>query len=211
MENLKLIALKTLQKEVKEIMDNDPSHDFSHIQRVYKNAKKLAKEEKANSKILLAATLLHDIVKFPKSDPRSITSSIKSANKAKNILKKYSFSQNEIRIIADAIQDHSFSRKKTPKTLEGKILQDADRLDAIGAIGIARAFAVSGSERRPFYRKSDPFCSKRRPDDQRWTVDHFYKKLLHLEKSMHTKSAKIEAKRRTKILKKYLSDLKKEI
>ncbi len=95
--------------------------------------------------------------------------------------------------------------------MEGKILQDADRLDAIGAIGIARAFAVSGSESRPFYNNDDPFCNARKPDDKKWAVDHFYRKLLKLEKLMNTKSAKIEAKKRTKILTKFLSELRDEI
>ena len=142
-------VLDKLHREVKEIMNNNPSHDYSHIMRVYKNAKKLAKIEKVNSKLVLTSVLLHDLVTYPKSDSRSKTSSIKSSNLAKKILKKYNFSEDEIKIITDAIRDHSFSRNKIPKTLEGKILQDADRLDAIGAIGIARVFAVAGSENRP--------------------------------------------------------------
>ena len=96
-------------------------------------------------------------------------------------------------------------------TLEGKILQDADRLDALGAIGIARVFATGGSLKRPFYNIDDPFCNVRNPDDKVWTVDHFYKKLLKLESLMNTKSGKIEAKKRTKVLKEYLKNLKQEI
>ncbi len=204
-------VLESIKKEVRDKMKNDPAHDFDHIMRVYKNAEKLSKKERANTKLVLSATLLHDIIKYPKTDKRSKNSSLKSAQEAEKILKKYDFSSNEIKIISDAIRDHSFSRNKTPKTLEGKILQDADRLDAIGAIGIARVFAVSGSEKRPFYNKLDPFCKNRNPDDKEWTLDHFFKKLLKLETMMNTKSAKIEAKRRTKILKNYLSELKKEI
>jgi uncharacterized protein len=206
-----LKVLKKIQQEVRNKMKNDPAHDFDHIMRVYKNAEKLSQQEKANTRLVLCATLLHDIIKYPKTDKHSKNSSLKSAQEAEKILKKYNFSSDEIKIISDAIHDHSFSRNKTPKTLEGKILQDADRLDAIGAIGIARVFAVAGSEKRPFYNKSDPFCKNRNPDDQQWTVDHFFKKLLKLEKMMNTKSAKIEAKRRTKILKNYLSELKKEV
>ena len=203
--------LKKLEKEVKVKMGNDPAHDFEHIKRVYNNAKKLAIKEKANIKLVLSAVLLHDIVSYPKSDSRSKTSSVKSSQDAKKILKNYPFTNDEIKIITDAIKDHSFSRKKTPKTLVGKILQDADRLDAIGAVGIARVFAVGGAEHRPFYNIEDPFCSKREPNDTKWTLDHFFRKLLLLEDLMSTKSAKIEAKRRTKILTNYLSELKKEI
>jgi len=203
--------LKKLENEVKEKLENDSAHDFEHINRVYNNAKKLAIKEKANTKLVLSAVLLHDIVSYPKSDPRSKTSSVKSSQEAKIFLKNYSFTNDEIKIITDAIKDHSFSRKKTPKTLVGKILQDADRLDAIGAVGIARVFAVGGAEHRSFYNTEDPFCSKREPNDKKWALDHFFRKLLLLEALMNTKSAKIEAKRRTKILKNYLSELKKEI
>ncbi|HXV66775.1 MAG TPA: HD domain-containing protein [Nitrosopumilaceae archaeon] len=190
---------------------NDPAHDFEHVKRVYRNAERICKTEKANKKLVLTATLLHDIISFPKSDKRSKTSSTISAIKANKILKKYNYSPQEIKIIADAIKHHSFSKNKIPKTLEGKIVQDADRLDAIGAIGIARTFAVGGAENRSFYNKGDPFCLARNPNDKEWTLDHFFKKLLLLESKMNTKSGKIEARRRTKILKKFLSDLKKEI
>lgn len=190
---------------------NDSAHDFEHIMRVYKNAQKIGRKENANMKLVLAAVLLHDIVSFPKSDKRSKTSSIKSSIAAQRILKNHGYDKNEIKIISDAIRDHSFSYGTVPNTIEGKILQDADRLDAIGAIGIARAFSTAGSGKRPFYNKSDPFCQKRKPDDANWTLDHFYKKLLLLEEKMNTKTAKKEARRRTKIMRKFLDDFKKEI
>ena len=204
-------TLIQLKKYVEKMMQNDPAHDFDHIMRVYKNAENLCKKEKIKPKLVLTAALLHDIVSYKKSDKRSKNASTESAKKAQTILKKYNYSDDDISIISDAIRDHSFSKHKTPKTIEGKILQDADRLDAIGAIGIARAFSVAGSEKRLFYNKDDPFCKTRIPNDKQWTLDHFFRKLLKLESLMNTKSAKIEAKRRTKILKIYLNDLKKEI
>lgn len=205
-------SLTALRKQVKELMaKNDPAHDFEHVLRVYENAERICKLEKADKKLVLTAALLHDVVSYPKSDKRSKTSSTKSAIKAKKILQKLHYSNNEIQIISDAIECHSFSKNKTPKTLEGKILQDADRLDALGAIGIARTFAVGGGENRSFYNSSDPFCISRKPDDKEWTLDHFFKKLLVLESKMNTKTGKIEAKRRTKVLKKFLNDLKKEL
>ena len=203
--------IELLQKQVQQKMKNDSAHDFNHVMRVYKNAQKLCKKEKANEKLVLSAALLHDIISYPKSDKRSKSSSLKSAEESKKILKKLDFSEKEICIVTDAIRDHSFSRGKTPKTLEGKILQDADRLDAIGAIGIARVFAVGGSEKRPFYNDEDPFCKTHAPDDSLWTLDHFYQKLLKLESLMNTKSAKTEAKKRTKVLKVFLSELKNEL
>jgi uncharacterized protein len=203
--------LDSIKNEIREMVDNDSAHDFEHIMRVYKNAQKLCKTEKANEKLVLSAALLHDIVSYPKSDKRSKNSSTESAKKSKPILEKYGFSKDEITIISDAIRDHSFSKNKIPETLEGKILQDADRLDALGAIGIARVFATGGSLKRPFYNIVDPFCKTRTPDDKIWTVDHFYQKLLKLESLMNTKSGKIEAKKRTSILKEFLKQLKQEI
>ena len=204
-------VLDSIKNEVKEIMDNDSAHDFEHVMRVYKNAQKICTLEKANEKLVLSSALLHDIVSYPKSDKRSKLSSIQSAKKSEQILKKYNFSKEELSIISDAIRDHSFSQNTTPRTLEGKILQDADRLDALGAIGIARVFATGGSLKRPFYNIDDPFCKTRTPDDKTWTVDHFFQKLLKLESLMNTKSGKIEAKKRTSILKEFLKQLKQEI
>ena len=204
-------VIDSIKNEVKKIMDNDSAHDFEHVMRVYKNAQKICILENANEKLVLSAALLHDIVSYPKSNKRSKLSSIQSAKKSEQILKKYNFSKEEIGIISDAIRDHSFSQNTTPRTLEGKILQDADRLDALGAIGIARVFATGGSLKRPFYNIDDPFCKTRTPDDKTWTVDHFFQKLLKLESLMNTKSGKIEAKKRTSTLKEFLKQLKQEI
>lgn len=204
--------LESIKNEVKKLMDkNDTAHDFGHIMRVYNNAKMICKKENVDSKLVLYAVLLHDVVSFAKNTKNSKYASEKSANLAKKILKKHGFTNKEIKTICDAILDHSFSKNRKPKTIEGRILQDADRLDAIGAIGIARAFAVSGAEKRPFYSNNDPFCNKRMPDDKEWTLDHFYKKLLRLEKMMNTKSAKLEAKKRTKVTRNFLREIKKEI
>lgn len=204
-------VVNLLKKEVQGLMDNDSAHDFAHIMRVYKNAQMICKKERVNEKLVLSAVLLHDIISYPKFDKRSKLSSIQSAEKSKKILKKFNFSSEEIQIISDAIREHSFSQNKIPATIVGKILQDADRLDALGAIGIARVFTVGGSEKRPFYNVKDPFCKNRTPDDKIWTLDHFYKKLLKLESLMNTKSGKIEAKKRTKILNNFLNQLKNEI
>ena len=206
-----MTILDSIKNEVITIMDNDPAHDFEHVMRVYNNAKKIAKKENANQKLILSAALLHDIISYPKSSRRSKLSSIDSAKKSKVILKKYNFSKEEIIIISDAIAEHSFGQNKVPQTLEGKILQDADRLDALGAIGIARVFSTSGSLSRPFYNIDDPFCNKRNPNDNLWAIDHFFNKLLKLESIMNTKSGTIEAKKRTKVLKEFLKQLKDEV
>lgn len=205
-------SIKKLKEYVrKKVEKNDPAHDFEHIMRVYNNAKRIARIERVEPRLVLAAALLHDIISYPKSDPRSKNSSVESAAKAEQILVEYDYTKDEIKIISDAIRDHSFSRGATPQTLTGKVLQDADRLDAIGAIGIARTFSVGGAEKRHFYNSEDPFCMTHRPDDTRWTLDHFYRKLLLLEKNMNTKSARLEAKRRIKTMKQFLHELRHEI
>jgi uncharacterized protein len=207
-----LKSIKKLKSEVqKKLAKNDPAHDFEHINRVYKNAEKIGKQEKANMTLVRPAVLLHDVVSYPKSEKRSKNASLQGALQAEKILKRYGYTSYEIGIITQAIREHSFSKGMIPSTLEGKVLQDADRLDALGAIGIARTFAIGGIEKRMFYNKTDPFCYKRIPNDQEWTLDHFYKKLLLLEKKMNTKTAKKESIQRTKIMKRFLNDLKKEI
>ena len=180
--DFELKSIKLKNEVQKRPAKNDPAHNFEHIMRVYKNTEKIGKKEKANMKLVRASVLLHDSVSYQKSDKRSKNASTESALQAAKILKKYCYNRHEIDIITKAICEHSFSKGMIPSTIEGKVLQDADRLDALGAIGIARTFAVGGAEKRPFYNKDDPFCRKRRPDDQKWTLDHFYKKLLLLEK-----------------------------
>jgi uncharacterized protein len=200
LEHLRLFAQKQTEK-------NDPAHDFEHIMRVYHNAERICKSENGNKKLILTAVLLHDIIKSPNQKD----SALKSAKLSKKILKDHSFSNDEIIIIYDAIKEHSFSKGKTPSTIEGKILQDADRLDAIGAIGLARVFSFSGSNNRPFYDPQDPFSKNRAPNDNKWAFDHFFKKLLLLEGKMNTKTGKILAKQRTKILKNFLKEIKNEL
>ena len=200
LENLKKIARIRLAK-------NDPAHDFEHVMRVYHNAERICKKEKGNKELVLSAVLLHDLVK---SSNRKISADA-SAKLSEKILKKNSFSNNEITIICNAIREHSFSKGKTPSTIEGKILQDADRLDAIGAIGLARVFSFSGSNHRQFYDPNDPFSKNRTLNDDKWALDHFFKKLLLLEGKMNTKTGKDLAVKRTKILKNFLKEIKNEI
>ena len=145
--------LKNLKKISKiKLAKNDPAHDFEHIMRVYRNAEKICKTENGNKKLILSAVLLHDIVKIKNQKD----SAIKSAKLSEKILKENNFFDDEIKIISDAIKEHSFSKGKIPSSIEGKILQDADRLDAIGAIGIARAFAYGGSKGSPLYNPDLP-------------------------------------------------------
>lgn len=205
--------LKKLQRKVKHMLaDRDPAHDFSHLMRVYKNAELIGKHEDAEMEILLTATLLHDLVVYPKGSAKRSKSADDSADMAEKLLQHYKYPQDKIDKICYCIRTHSYSKNLMPSTLEGKILQDADRLDAIGAIGIARTFSVGGSENRLFYNPKDPFCkSEREYDDKQWTLDHFLTKLLKLKDSMHTQTAREIAKERTKFMKLFIDQLEQEI
>jgi uncharacterized protein len=203
----------TIRRNVMRMLEGrDPAHDYQHIMRVYKNAKLIGQREDANMEILLPAVLLHDIVVYPKGSAKSSRSSNDSADLAENILQSYGYSQYKINRISYCIRAHSYSKRLVPTSLEGRILQDADRLDALGAIGIARTFSVGGSEKRMFYKADDPFCrSTRGPDDSQWTLDHFQTKLLKLKDLMHTRTAKKIAQQRTKFMMLFIRQLQKEI
>ena len=190
----------------------DPAHDFYHIMRVYKNAKIIGRHERTNMDILLPAVLLHDLVMHPKGSAKSSKSADESADLAEDILQSYGYPQDEITQICYCIKMHSYSKKFIPASIEGKILQDADRLDALGAIGIARTFSVGGSENRKLYNANDPFYRTiREVDDIQWTLDHFQTKLLKLEYSMHTKMGKKMAQERTSFMLLFIRQLQKEI
>ena len=194
--------------------NQSPAHDFEHIIRVYKNAEMISKQEEyVDLDIVLAAALLHDLVVYPKGSSKTINSADDSAEIAKKILLEYkNYPREKIERVADAIRTHSYSKRLVPQTLEGKILQDADRLDAIGAIGIARTFSVGGSENRSLYNPTDPFYeSERQLDDMQWTLDHIKKKLMILKNSMYTKTAKKMAEERTEFMELFLNQLRKEI
>ena len=195
--------------------NQSPAHDFQHVLRVYKNAEMISKQEKGSVDldVVLAAALLHDLVVYPKGSIKTVNSADDSAEIAKKILLEFkNYPIGKIEKVADAIRTHSYSKKLVPRSLEGKILQDADRLDAIGAIGIARTFSVGGNENRSLYNPTDPFCkSERQLDDTQWTLDHIKKKLMILKNSMHTKTAKKIAEERTEFMELFLSQLRSEI
>src|SRR5256885_337405 len=203
---------KVERKVIKLLDGRDSAHDFQHIKRVYKNAEVIGRREDADMKILLPAALLHDLVVYPKGSAKTSKSADDSADMAEKLLKSYRYPQDEIDKICYCIRTHSYSKRLVPATLEAKILQDADRLDAIGAIGIARTFSVGGSENRSLYNPTDAFCeTERQLDDTQWTLDHIKKKLMILKNSMHTKTAKKIAEERTEFMELFLNQLRKEI
>lgn len=196
---------------LKENSNFDTAHDLAHTKRVVANARHLLKTEPAAEDVVVAAAWLHDCVVVPKDHPDRKKASAMAAKKASVFLQQEGVLSEKIKAVAHAIEAHSFSAGITPETIEAKVVQDADRLDALGAIGLARCFVVGGELGRPLYDADDPFCNNRAPDDSVWTVDHFYTKLFLLPESMNTKAAKIEANHRIEFMKQYLDQLKYEI
>jgi uncharacterized protein len=194
-----------------EPLGDDPAHDFLHFLRVVKTAKMLCRKEKGNLNIVLPAAWFHDLVNVPKNSPLRSKASQLSAEKALEFLESVNYPRKYFDEIKHAIEAHSFSANIQPTTLEAKIVQDADRLDGLGAIGIARGFATAGILKRPFYEIKDPFCKKRQPDDMKYTIDHFYQKLFQTAYTLKTKSGKAEGRKRTQLMKIYLKQLGLEI
>lgn len=208
--------INSFEQKLKKFLLNDKSkvdsaHDIAHIQRVVKSAVQLASLENADMEIVTAAAWLHDCVILPKNHPDRKKASQLAAKKASDFLRETDFPSEKMDAVAHAIKAHSFSAGIPPETVEAQIVQDADRLDALGAIGIARCFLVGGALNSSLYNVEDPFCENREPNDKIWSIDHFYKKLFTLPKTMNTDSGKRIAKKRVKYMKGYLKQLKQEI
>ncbi|RTZ17812.1 HD domain-containing protein [Vibrio aquaticus] len=196
---------------ISQEMVQDPAHDLSHVKRVVNTARELCQQENARLAVVLPAAYLHDCFTFAKNHPDRAKSSTIAADKATAFLQSIGYPSEYIDDIHHAICAHSYSANITPTTLEAKIIQDADRLDALGAIGIARCLQVSAGFGASLYQVDDPFCTDRELDDKNYTVDHFYNKLFKLETMMNTESAKKEARKRTAYMEAFLQQLKQEI
>lgn len=196
---------------ISELHDTDAAHDLNHTERVVVNARLILREENADEEITIAAAWLHDCVVLPKDDPDRHLASSMAAEKATRFLKEIGFDEKKRADVAHAIKVHSFSAGIEPKTLEDKIVQDADRLDALGAIGIARCFSVGGKLNRALYSTNDPFCENRDPEDKQFTIDHFYSKLFRLPDSMKTEIGKREAQKRVQFMEEFIKKFRSEI
>lgn len=208
--------MKTLRAQLREVirqeMAQDPAHDVLHLDRVWANAHRIAKDEGGiNLRVLMGAAYLHDLVNLPKDHPERKTASALSAEKAEPILAKLGYSAEDIVAAQHAICAHSYSAGIPPESREAFILRDADRLDALGAVGIARTFMVAGQMDRPLADPHDPFAADRALDDQLWSIDHWHLKLLQLPHEMVTLKGKSIAQKRAKLMLAYLRQLAKEM
>lgn len=189
----------------------DPAHDLAHIRRVVANARWLAAAEGADLAVVLPAAWLHDCVVVPKHSSQRNQASRLAAETAGDYLRKSGYDPALIPAIQHAIAAHSFSAAIPPETLEARVVQDADRLDALGAVGIARTLMLGGVMGKPLYDTVEPNPRTRVPDDHQNVIDHFYVKLLRLAGMMHTTAGRREGERRTRTMQVYLAELWREI
>lgn len=195
------------EKYVKKLFLNEFSgHDFWHTFRVFKMATKIAKMEKANIFIVKLSSLLHDV-----DDIKLSPQTHKNKDNAVKFMKEQNLNEDIILKVISIINEISFNGEhKTPSSIEGKCVQDADRLDAIGAIGIARAFAYGGNHNREIYNPNIEFNTEVTKENYRnknsTTINHFYEKLFKLKDFMNTKTAKEIAINRDKVMKNFIEE-----
>ncbi|MEO1630929.1 MAG: HD domain-containing protein [Bacteroidota bacterium] len=189
----------------------DGGHGLGHIRRVVATVTHLADAEGARLDVVLPAAWLHDCVAVAKDDPRRRQASRLAADTATAFLRDAGYPAEPLPAIAHAIAAHSFSAGIPPETLEAQVVQDADRLDALGAIGIARAWLVGGSLGLPLAHEDDPFAQHRPLDDRTYALDHYFVKLLRLTDTMQTNAGRAEASRRTAVMQAYLDQLREEM
>jgi uncharacterized protein len=198
---VKKVALEYIQ------LHSYAGHDQTHTLRVYELCKVIGEKEKADPLILEPAALLHDIGR----SFEGVDHAEKSAELAEKLLEECGFPANRIPEVKYAIRMHRFSRGAEPNTLEAKILQDADRIDGSGAIGVAMTFAYGGSKNTELYNKDDPLAKNRKLDDTKYVLDHFQTKLFKLPETMHTGTAKQLIRERSSYLKSFFNQFLKEI
>ncbi|MFU8811480.1 MAG: HD domain-containing protein [Balneolaceae bacterium] len=209
------MTLQHLEKACEEFISTQPStdsaHGLPHVRRVVKNVRLLLQEEEGSEFIAVLAAWLHDCVSYPKNHPHRKLASKHAAAQADAFLATLQVPRAKRSQIAHAIEAHSFSANIEPKTIDAAIVQDADRMEALGAIGIARCLMVGAELGRPLCHPTDPFCEHRDADDSRWTIDHFYAKLFALPDTMRTEAGKREAEKRVQVMNDFLARLAEEL
>ncbi|MCJ8508195.1 HD domain-containing protein [Rhizobium lemnae] len=190
---------------------DDGAHDTAHLARVFKNGMRIHGKEGGDADVIAAAVLLHDCVSVEKNSPDRSKASRLAALKATSLLTELGGFTDRIEKVAHAIEAHSFSAGIQPKTIEAKILQDADRLDAIGMIGAARCFYISGRMGSSLYDAGDPRASDRHINGNRFALDHFPEKLFKLAEGFQTQTGQALAQARHARLKLVYDTLLDEI
>lgn len=192
----------------------DGAHNLAHFRRVWHSAKFIAEHEteQADLLTLLTAAYFHDLVSLPKNHPDRSKSSLLSAEQTETLIKNEfpDFPMEVLGGVKHAIHAHSFSANVTPTTIEAKILQDADRMEALGAIGIARTFYVSGQMSRAMFHPDDPLGEHRELNDTEYALDHFQLKLLKLPELFKTATGRQMAKEKVEFVREFMMRLNDE-
>jgi uncharacterized protein len=188
----------------------DTAHDGAHTLRVTLTALDLAGGRLPRSEVI-AACLLHDVVNVPKNSPDRAAAGQLSAQQARKILAEAGYEAVAVDRIAAAIHDHGFSSGAKPTDFLAQVLQDADRIDALGAVGIFRAVSIGERMGSAFYDVDDPWAFDRHPDERAYVIDHFFTKLLRLPSQMNTERGKAEARERAEFLALFLDQLGREL
>lgn len=194
-----------------EPFPRDGAHDLAHILRVARLADRIAQVEGTDRDVAVAGALLHDLVYRPKNHPESPRTAELSAALAAAWCAEIPALAPKAEAIVHAIAAHSWSGAQDAETLEARVVQDADRLEAIGAIGIARVFATGASFRSQLWHPEDPWAEGRDLDDKAYTLDHFFKKLLKLTDRMTTAEGRRLARARQAVMQAYLDALRAEL
>jgi uncharacterized protein len=202
--------LEQVQSRLAQEAHPDPGHDLSHFFRVALWTIRLGEGE-IDSRLAIASALLHDIINLPKNSPDRHRASELSADVAHQILPPLGFSPEQVTWVADAVRDHSYSRGKIPETLLGKALQDADRLEALGSLGIMRLLSTGARMGSDYFHADAPWGEGRELDDKRYSVDHFFVKLFKLPATMNTAAGRREAEKRAQVMHDFLRQLGNEI
>ncbi len=189
----------------------DPAHDLSHIKRVVNNALYLSDIESCNKEIVLPAAWLHDCVQVPKDSPQRAQASQLAADEAVRFLRTQEYPEALLEAVHHAVAAHSFSAGIPVESTEAGVVQDADRLDALGAIGIARCLLTGGALGSDIYHPDDLFAERRELDDKAFMVDHFHTKLFKLPDTMQTTAGREEANRRVAMMRTFLEELAREV
>ncbi|CAO96457.1 phosphohydrolase [Erwinia tasmaniensis] len=192
---------------------DDKAHDVAHLKRVWQTAQRIMQSTPADELVVMAGCYFHDIVNLAKDHPQRHLASAQAAVETRRILQQVfpDFPSDKIDAVAHVVHAHSFSAAVVAETIEAKIVQDADRLESLGAIGLARVFYVSGALGRALFDSSDPLGRERPLDDAQWALDHFQKKLLTLPDTMQTVEGKHLAQYNADFLVTYMAKLCAEL
>jgi len=202
-------ALARILEVARKHLTGDPGHDVAHCLRVAHWTIKLG--DSIDPRHAIAAALLHDIPNIPKDSPDRTRASELAADHARRLLGELGFDAASITLMSEAVHDHSYSTGRVPRSPLGDALQDADRLEALGALGILRTASCGARMGADYFDADDPWAERRELDDARHTVDHFFKKLLLLAPTLRTAAGRAEAERRTAFMVEFLRQLGSEI